>query len=366
MAWVLAAVVILAVAILTGVVYQLLETGRDLRRVPPPGRLVDVGSGRRLHLCCRGAAGPSVIFESGIAASSLSWSRVQPRVAEFTRACSYDRPGLGWSPALSRRDLGSFDAVSLADQLHALLHAAGIPPPFVVVGHSFGGFVAQAFASWHPGEVAGMVLLDPIYPAEWLALTADQRRRLAGGVFLSRVGGALARVGFVRAVLRLLTRGSTAAPQRVSRLFGSEAAGLLHRMVGEVRKLPEEVWPAVQAHWSQPKCFVSMGRHLATLTRSAVQIAECAAARQDMPLVVISADSQPPACLAEHARLAARSAKGRHVVATVGHWVHLDDPDLVVEAIRDVVEAVRHGAGVGAPSGAPRANGTGILRGPRE
>jgi pimeloyl-ACP methyl ester carboxylesterase len=345
MAWIAAAVVLLPLLVLAGAAYQIREAGRDRRRVPAPGRLVEIGPGRRLHLLCAGTGSPTVVFESGIAASSLSWTRVQPRVAGFTRACSYDRAGLAWSDALSRSEAAALDAGVLANQLHALLHAAGERPPFVLVGHSFGAFVARAFASRHPDEVAGLVLLDPIYPTEWLVLSPGQRRRLAGGVFLSHVGAALARVGFVRAVLARLSAGATATPRRVARLFGAEAAGLLHRMVREVQKLPPEVWPAVQAHWSQPKCFVSMARHLGTLTRSAGQIAACAPWPRDRPLAVISAGSQTRARLAEHARIAACSSRGRHVVADVGHWAHLDDPELVVETIREIVETARSSSG---------------------
>jgi hypothetical protein len=132
MRWILALSLALALA---GVLYQWLAGLRDLHRLRAPGTLVDVGEGRRLHLQCQGSGTPTVVLEAGIAASSLSWSRVQPRVAEFTRACSYDRTGLAWSDAAGQ-PLG---AGRLADQLHALLAAAAVPPPYVLVGHSFGG-----------------------------------------------------------------------------------------------------------------------------------------------------------------------------------------------------------------------------------
>ena len=335
------AFVLLALA-LAGAGYQLIGRARDAARLPPPGRLVDIGNGRRLHIHCAGArrAGfqpAAVIFEAGIAASSLSWSRVQPRVAGFAHACSYDRAGLAWSDAIP----GAVSASSLAAQLHALLTASAIPPPYVLVGHSYGSFVVRAFARANRAEVAGMVLVDPIYPSEWLAMTPGQRRRLSGGVFLSRVGALLSAVGFVRLCLSLLAAGSTAVPSRVSRMFGSDAAQTLNRLVGEVQKLPREAWPAVAAHWSQPRCFLSMARHLAGLPRSAREIAAMDDLG-DLPLVVITAASQREACRAEHARIAALSSRGRHVIASVGgHWIHLDEPELIAQAVRDVMELSR-------------------------
>src|SRR5688572_81359 len=141
--------------------------------VPPPGRLVDIGH-RRLHLNAQGEdlphsqrqGSPTVVLEAGIAASSLSWSHVQPRVAAFARTYSYDRAGLAWSDACSK----PVTAASCADDLHALLTAAKIEGPCVLVGHSYGAFVLHVYASRHPENVSGLVLVDPIYPEEWLKL----------------------------------------------------------------------------------------------------------------------------------------------------------------------------------------------------
>jgi pimeloyl-ACP methyl ester carboxylesterase len=300
--------------------------------VAPPGRLVDIGH-RRLHLNSQGEGSPPVVLEAGIAASSLSWSHVQPRVAAFARTYSYDRAGLAWSDPCAR----SVTAASCADDLHRLLTAEGVNDPCVLVGHSYGAFVLHVYASRHPERVAGLVLVDPIYPEEWLNLPRRERWRLKGGVFLSRVGALLARTGLVRACLGLLSRGSTGVPRNVSRMFGSEAAKVLSRLVGEVQKLPVETWPAVQAHWSEPKCFTSMAEHLAGLRKSAAEVAACGDLPRNIPVVILSAATQSEAYRQEHARMAARSAHGRQVLAAgSGHWILLDEPDLVVDAIRHV------------------------------
>lgn len=323
----------IALALVTaGILYQWIGTRADARRIPPPGRMIDAGRGR-LHLSEQGSGRPTVIFEAGISASSLSWGRVAPRVAEFAKACCYDRSGLAWSA----RTHAPVSARSLGAELDALLRAAAIETPVVIVAHSFGTFVARAFAADFREKTAGIVLVDPIFPAEFLKMTAAEGRRLRGGIFLSRVGAALASVGVVRLCLNRLMSGSTAGPRRVSRLFGSEAASLMSRLVRQVQKLPPESWPAMRAHWSRPKSFLAMADHLSSLPRSAAEI-EATGALGNLPLVVITAGSQPVAVRAEHARIAALSTRGSHVVAEgAGHWILIDSPEVVVDAVREVV-----------------------------
>src|SRR5215475_394970 len=125
---------------------------------PPPGRLVDVG-GWRLHLNCTGearASQPTVILEAGLGDFSVEWSLVQPGVAKFARVCSYDRAGDGWS------ELGPHPRTlrQIVYELHTLLDKAGVKPPLVVVGHSYGGWLVRLYASTYPADVAGMVLVE--------------------------------------------------------------------------------------------------------------------------------------------------------------------------------------------------------------
>ena len=137
---------------------------------------------------------PAVVLEAGIAASSVSWSLVQPEIARFTRVCSYDRAGLAWSEYTAvPRTMGA-----LVSELRSLLRHAAIPPPYILVGHSFGGVIIRAFARAHPQEVAGLVFVDTLHPEEWCEPSSQQRQLLRGGVFLSRVGAVLARLGIVR------------------------------------------------------------------------------------------------------------------------------------------------------------------------
>jgi pimeloyl-ACP methyl ester carboxylesterase len=324
------AIAALLIALAAGVAYQRLGTRRDRRYLRPPGRLVAVG-GHRLHVVCAGAGSPLVLFESGIAASSLSWARVQPAVAAFTRACAYDRAGLAWSESPS----GPRTFERIVDELGAVLSEVGSDGRCVLVGHSFGCFIVSAWAARQPAGVAALVLVDPA--TEWLALTPERARLLRGGRHLSRIGALLANIGVVRACLALLTGGAPAAPRGFVKVFGPTAARTLERLVGEVRKLPAEVHPVVRALWCQPKCFRAMAEHFAALAGAGTALA-LQRVPPDLPVVVISSGGQPPAQLDAHRAIAAASRAGRHVIAErSAHWVQFDQPELIVEAVRDLV-----------------------------
>ena len=323
--------------ILAGVLYQTIGAARDRRRFAPPGRLVSVG-GHRLHYRCEGSGSPAVVLEAGIAASSVTWSRVQPAIARDTRVCSYDRAGLSWSEgAATGRSMNA-----LVSELRALLTGCGTHPPYVLVAHSFGALIIRAFAREHPEEVAGLVFVDPLHPEEWCEPSANQRHMLRGGIFLSRVGELLAMVGVVRLSLALLTGGAPAVPRRFSRLFGRTAASLLDHLVGEVQKLPPEVLPSVQAHWSNPKAFRGMRQHLAAMTSCSAYLTRDRSSPGEIPVVVLSAGARAPQWLAADAALARASSRGRHLVSRgSGHWIHLDDAEIVIQAIRDVIILTR-------------------------
>jgi len=134
-----------------GAAYQWIEGVRDRRANPAPGKMVDVG-GFRMHLYCVGQGSPTVILDSGLSDTWLVWYKVQPQVAQFTRVCSYDRAGLGWSDPSPRPRTSQV----IAKELHALLKKANAAPPFVMVGHSMGGLAVRMYTSLYPSDVVGM------------------------------------------------------------------------------------------------------------------------------------------------------------------------------------------------------------------
>lgn len=325
---------VIVVLVAGGMLYQQIATRHHRRRFAPPGEFVDVGP-HRLHAHCAGTGSPMVLLEAGIAASSLSWSLVQAQIAAFTRVCAYDRAGLAWSDVASCPR--TFERI--VNELSTVLARSARGERYVLVGHSFGSFIVRAYAARHPGSVAGLLLVDP--PTEWLTMTPQRVRSLRGGRYLSRIGVVLAYVGVVRTCLGLLTGGAPKAPRQFVRIFGSTAARMLERLIGEVRKLPPDVHPVMQALWCQPKCFSAMADHLRVLEREGVSLGGFIPPRE-IPVIVISGGNQPPEQIAAHRMLSERSANGRHVIAArSAHWVQFDEPELVVSLVRDLVEESR-------------------------
>jgi pimeloyl-ACP methyl ester carboxylesterase len=327
---------LLAAAILVpiaGGLYQWAGSARDTRLFPAPGRLVDVG-GCRLHIDVRGEGSPVVVFEAGIAATSLSWSLIQPEIAKLTRTASYDRAWLGWSDATPKRR--GIDQV--VEELRTLLDGAGLVAPRILVAHSFGGLVARVYAARYPAEVAGMVLVDPVAAGEWANPSESHRKSLGRGIALSRRGAILARLGVVRFAVNLLSAGSPSVPMLVAQASAGRGAAFTQRIVGEIGKLPREVWPMIQAHWCDPKCFEGMARYLETLPESAAAVERGVAST---PLIVLSAANANPAQRAEHESLARAPNTRLEIVAGSGHWIQLDRPDVVIRAISELVARTR-------------------------
>jgi pimeloyl-ACP methyl ester carboxylesterase len=125
-----------------------------------PQQLVEMDHGRRMNIYCRGSGSPTVILDAGMGDSTISWALVQPAVAARTRACSYDRAGLGFSDGSSRPSTAS----NIAEDLHALLGAAHVPPPYVLVGHSAAGMYIRVFADRYLDEVVGTEALSKTSP----------------------------------------------------------------------------------------------------------------------------------------------------------------------------------------------------------
>jgi pimeloyl-ACP methyl ester carboxylesterase len=325
---------ILVLLLLAGAVYQAIGSALDARRYPPPGRLVPV-NGHRLHIWCLGD-GPSVIFEAPLGGSCLGWALVQPEVAKFARACAYDRAGFGWS------DSGPMPrtAQRITDELHTLLEKARIPRPYVFVSHSYGGFVLRLYATQHPEEVAGLVIVDPPSIEEWLAMNAERRRRVIYGPILARYGAWVTRLGVARFAGWLVTSGALGAARATGTVV---SGGLLgrepDRLLAPAGKLPAELRPVLRALWAQPKFFTAVGSQIKTVPESAAQVA-ASGNLGDVPLIVLSAGNLRPERLRENEALAGISSRGKHIVVhDSGHFIQLEQPQVVIDAIREVIEA---------------------------
>jgi pimeloyl-ACP methyl ester carboxylesterase len=302
-----------------------ISSWRDRRAFPPPGELVDIG-GRRLHLLCEGdGPGPTVVIEQGVGGPTILWWHVQDAVAQFARVCVYDRAGFQWSDRAPPSD-----ALGLVGDLGALLAAAKVPRPYVLVGHSYGGPLVRLFARERPGDVAGIVLVDTPDDAMLLSKTFEDYNRS-----LRRMFGAmqlLATFGVLRLAMALKpVRGlAPGAAEAFAAMFGSPALFRQARADSHaLGKLPAEV--------RGPEGFGTLGSiPLSVITHGQPFVGPAAVLEKDWP--------------AAQARLAALSTDSELVVAqNSNHMVNIDEPELVVAAIRRVHAAARDHARLGEP-----------------
>jgi pimeloyl-ACP methyl ester carboxylesterase len=316
------------VALLVGALYQAIGSAIDRRRYPPPGRIVPV-KGARLHAHSQGEGEPTIILESGIAASSLNWRALQSELAQFTRVISYDRAGFGWSEAAGT----SRTIDNLVSELEEMIDALQIAGPLILVAHSFGCLIARTYCYRNPDRVVGLLLLDPIDCDHWRTLLPEGKERLATGARLSRRGAWLARVGVVRFSLMLLSAGARTLPKRIARMASGSGESIISRITAEISKMPSELLPAVRTHWSRPQSFQTLAHYLSQLTHCVNEVVD--APLGHLPLIVISAENATESELREHRKLASLSSVGEHVIAEKsGHWIQLDRPDLVVSSVQ--------------------------------
>jgi len=303
-----------------GASYQAAATARDMRKYPPPGQMVDV-DGYRLHLNSRGEGSPSVVMDAGLGGSSLVWSWVQPEVAKVTRVCTYDRAGLGWSdpgpsPRTSRR---------IVEELRIALARAEVPGPYVLVGHSFGGFNVRLFAYLYPNEVAGLVLVDSShedqlsrFPESWIRWRERKYERYN--------------------LIGLL------APFGVGRMRAGPNSGL-----------PAGLQDVARALDARTSSYRSIYSEFLSFKESAAQVRE-ARKSLSIPAIVLTAGAEfrHPG-MTEHdwahysqvwkemqKDLASGLPGSRHVLVNdSGHNIQMDQPEAVVTAVLEILKRVR-------------------------
>jgi pimeloyl-ACP methyl ester carboxylesterase len=280
------------------------------------------------------------VLDAALGGSSLSWSLVQPAVSPVTRVCSYDRAGFGWSdPGPLPRTAGR-----IADELWLALEGAEIRPPFVLVGHSFGGLVMRILAARQRPHVSGVVLVDPAHPEDWVTPAPKEQIKIDRGVRLCRTGARAARFGAARLVSGLVTAGLVGAARGLTRLvsrggLSREDEGIL----APIWKLPPEARRPLRRFWTQEKFFEALGSQIAHITTSARETLEAAPfGYGDLPLITISSTDPGEYRLHQQDTLAQLSTRGRHLIASnSGHWIPLDQPQAVIDAIFDVIRDIR-------------------------
>jgi pimeloyl-ACP methyl ester carboxylesterase len=304
-------------------------------------QLVDVDHGRRLNLYCVGEGSPTVVFDAGLGGNTASWDTIQPVVAQKTRTCSFDRAGLGFSDPATRPSTSA----NAVDDLQRLLSAAGIKPPYILVGHSAGGLDMRLYAYDHPAEVVGMVLVDPSHeddgPRAW------------------QIEGPDAKAKWEQSNAHFLEdrRQCVAAAQARQLVPGSA--------------LYKQCMPLPVAHWSDAMNRVML-RHSAEASNQRAVLSEnedfdtasadeLRAARHslgDMPLIVLTRAPALPGpdqtqeqrdqlnklWMTLHDEIAAESTRGVNLaVPYSGHFIQWDQPQVVVDTILGILVEARKG-----------------------
>jgi pimeloyl-ACP methyl ester carboxylesterase len=310
---VLLVLLVLAALPLVGAGWQRIATANDHRRYLPPGELVAIDDqGARLHLHTQGRLHrhdnpekPVVLLDAGTPGFSAQWGWIQPAIAEFATVVSFDRPGLGWSdPGRDEEPSNPRDA---AQRLHAALQKLGLPGPYLLVGHSYGGLTSRMFADEYPEQISGFVLVDPSHPDQGSSPGSDNP---GGSMWFMPP---LAHIGALRLGV---------------------AMGLFNDRIGD---LPDRQASEAAAVFVQPGQWSAVQHELAAWSDIATELKH-ARPLGDLPLTVLSAGTGGLEERQLHAELATLSSRGSHAsVAEATHVSILTDR----EHSRATVDAVR-------------------------
>jgi len=332
---------VLLLALLGGFTYEQVGRARNASQLPPRvGQTVDIG-GRALNLYCSGQGTPTVILEGGGNSPGYEWLVLQSKMAGYTRACWYDRAGVGWSdPPLSPRT-----SASIVSDLHEALQRAGVLPPYVMAGGSVGGEYVHIYTARYPSDVAGMVLIDsstpdmhePDFYLSPINRMSGSRRHL-----LCVALPAMARFGIIRFVASTERRPPPPG-------FTPEQARILAKLEAQPK--------AFMTDAEQGCAATNQGRIVPREGGGNPEINEAArnaGSLGDRPLVVLTAgrywapDGLEKEAAEYHeiwvhqlqASLVRLSTRGRQIVVDADHSMD-ESPDSIVTAVRQVVDDVR-------------------------
>jgi pimeloyl-ACP methyl ester carboxylesterase len=313
------ATLLLAATAMLGFLYQQWGQARDAKRFPAPGALISVGD-HRLHLWCVGKGSPTVVLLSGGGTPAVTMYDAQTRIGTFTRVCSYDRAGLGWSDPPTK----PMSLPDMVDDLDALLLNGHVDGPFVLVPESFGGMVALAYAKRNPTKIAGAVLVDASEPDLWFRVSPKSHGAIKRNDLLWQVGW---RLGIIRAALPF------ASPDWV--------ANLSPKLKGEFETV-----------WSRPMAsFANDAIDAFQQTKISQRPSATPGLLGKSPIIVLrhgksggmGADEDfEKEWPAAQAKLAALSSESRLIVAQEnGHPIAEENPQLVADTVSDIVSKVR-------------------------
>lgn len=323
------------IVLITGVgaAYEMSGRAQAARDFPPPGKLVDIG-GRKIQLDCRGTGSPTVVFESwlGIDGSS-SWTNVHDAIAKTTRACAYSRAGIMWSDPTDVHQSGK----SISEDLHATLNNAGESSPYVLVGHSIGGPYIMTYTKYFGNEVAGLVFVDASHPEQEQRLNAAVTTEPNLIQLKMKIGATLSWTGVVRAFTSTDEKVPN-MPDHVDQATKAYAPTSLEGMVKENDALSESLAEAgtIRSLGDRPVIVLTAAKPLDEKSLAELNIT----AEQNLQFQKTWEQLQDEE--------ASWSSQSQHwIIHDAGHCIQCDRPDMVIAAVRSVVEKVRSRSQVG-------------------
>lgn len=297
-----------------------------------PGILMDAG-GHKLHLNIQGKGSPAVIFENGSGDFSFIWAFVQPGVAQFTQTVSYDRAGFAWSEPGPMPRTGR----QICFELHMALNNAGIQPPYILVGQSFGGFLVRAFARYYPKEVVGIVLVEAVQEDQKIFMGGDEPQRIRD----------FAKGRTLPGVQTNFTPQQDTSQQQT--MMNTEIDPLFKRFPDSIQRM--QLWAQSQSQFIKA-VQDEMDWSPEDVADLYVHKGEAGYMLGNMPLIVLTRgkggfDGRVDSLQLENERLQAQeqlvhlSSNSEHIIdMNSGHNIHVEDPAIVIDAIKKVYTAV--------------------------
>jgi len=286
-------------------------------------------NGIRLHVADQGKGAPAIVFLHGWGASTRTWEHVIAALPPGYRTVAIDQRGWGSSD----HPASGYSLAELADDTEGAIKALGLER-YILVGHSFGGLVMQRFALEYPRDVAGVILLDPMRTDEWPPVNAARHATVARAQRFTAYGSNVARFGITRLAARSHFCRSARLSGFLIRLAGAKGEYLADRLNTEIGKMAPQVRPSIAAHWSAPRFYRGLLAHLSAVPATVTEMHQTDPIRA-MPVVVVTPGSSIP--IQDMSKFGPQS---RQVIAENSqHWIHLDEPDIVLDAIRAMMAA---------------------------
>jgi pimeloyl-ACP methyl ester carboxylesterase len=288
-----------------GAIYQLVYSSFDQHKYPPPGKVISVAK-HKLHAYISGQGNPTVILEHGLGGNAIMWTLVQKEVEKFTKVLSYDRAGYGWSgngPLPRTSD-------QIAIELNSLLKNIAIEPPYILVGHSFGGYNIRVFAKKYPEKVRGLIFIDS--PHEDQIFYTETRADIKIGKYLAWTG-----------ILRIFS------------------------LIPQIKDYSPEVGRMIKAHMNQTRYLSTIRDECDSRPKSASQV-RIARDFGNLPIVIISrglyndrSENERKIWEKYQNDLTTLSSNSRHLIAhKSGHRIISEQPEIIVEAIKEMINII--------------------------